>query len=53
MFYVCLQLFPHVPTPEDLGYYPENNELAAFEGGETAALALLQKRLKVEEDAFR
>lgn len=48
-----LGLFPHVPTPEELGYYPENNELTAFEGGETAALALLQERLKVEEDAFR
>ncbi|ROT82146.1 putative cryptochrome-1 isoform X1 [Penaeus vannamei] len=38
---------------KELGYYPENNELTAFEGGETAALALLQERLKVEEDAFR
>lgn len=48
-----LQLCPHIPTPAELGWNRECDEQSAYVGGETAALAHLQKRLKIEENAFR
>ncbi|KAK7067553.1 hypothetical protein SK128_012638 [Halocaridina rubra] len=48
-----LQLLPRVPTPEEIGVEREGNEKSAYVGGETAALAHLEERLRVEEDAFR
>lgn len=47
------QLCPHIPTPAELGWNRECDEQSAYVGGETAALAHLQKRLKIEENAFR
>lgn len=47
-----LKLYPHVPTPEELGYTQDCGESPVYVGGERAALAHLEDRLRVEEDAF-
>ncbi|MPC19637.1 Cryptochrome-1 [Portunus trituberculatus] len=47
-----IKLFPHVPSVEEQGY-TRIGECPVYIGGEKVALAHLQERLIVEENAFR
>ncbi|CAL4122931.1 unnamed protein product, partial [Meganyctiphanes norvegica] len=47
-----LKLYNGVPTPEQLGYFPEGKEEMQYLGGETHALNLLKRRLSIDEEAF-
>ncbi|CAL4196199.1 unnamed protein product, partial [Meganyctiphanes norvegica] len=47
-----LKLYNGVPSPEQLGFYPEGREDMQYIGGETHALKLLEKRLSIEEESL-
>lgn len=50
-----MNLQPRLPTPEELGIFPENmnsEKMIRWFGGETQALKYFEKRIEVEKNAF-